>query len=59
MNINKTKGNVYLRSEFDLGCSADTFFKITANDAITFTWLCNRNIRGKDKRKCNESHVDC
>lgn len=36
MNINKIKGNVYLRSEFELGCSADTDFKITANDASTF-----------------------
>lgn len=37
MNINKIKGNVYLRSEFELGCSVDTVFKITGNDASTFT----------------------
>lgn len=35
--MNKVKGNVYLRSEFELNCSADTVFRITANHARTFT----------------------
>ena len=37
MNVNKIKGSVYLRSEFELGCSVDTVFLITANYASTFT----------------------
>lgn len=35
--MNISKDNVYWRSEFELGCSADRVFKITANDASTFT----------------------
>lgn len=37
MNINKIKGKLYLTSEFELGCSADTVFKRIPYDASAFT----------------------